>query len=128
MNERDFRSLFARERARFARHYPRVAQTMLLISQEEHGTHYRDVAYSSTVGKKPAVVFVSRALRFDRGRLVAIVRHELAHCCNMRLSERDTDRLAERIGGEQIWYDRMDLQTVTPKRGAKRVRPEYLHQ
>ena len=69
-----------------------------------------------------------RALRFSRGRLVALLRHELAHCCNMNLSEVETDRLAEKIGGQKLFYDRMDLQTVDRVRGAKEVRPSYLHQ
>lgn len=123
MNRASLARLFATERARFARVYPRLRKATLGVSGGVPDT-VRAGAY--TYPERLEVFVYPRTLRWSRGRIVALLRHELAHCARPTLSEAATDRLAERVGGQDIWYDCRDVQTVTPGRGAKRVRPAYL--
>lgn len=125
MNRASLARLFATERARFARVYPRLSKATLGVSSGAPETA-RAGAY--TFAEDLAVFVFPRTLRWSRGRIVALLRHELAHCARPSNSEAATDRLAERVGGQAIWYDCRDVQTVTPGRGAKRVRPTYLPQ
>lgn len=123
MNRVAIGRLFARERARFAAHYPRLARATLELAPGEPQTPR---AGAFCLPDELRVFVYPRTLRWAPGRVVALLRHELAHLARPSNGEAATDRLAERIGGQAIWYDRGDVQTVAPGPGAKRVRPAYL--
>ncbi len=132
------RSIFEAERARFARHYPHLVETELVVSRAtcnagQRTCATRDVAHAEWWGRgrekrRQRVVFVRRALALPRANLIAIVRHELGHLAdptpNAPGAEVRADRIAAEVGGEPIRYDSHDLQTVGPGRAR---RPAYLH-
>jgi len=123
--------VFEIERARFARTFPRVADVGLGITSAKYSPGsprtFRDLAWCEPAGNM--IWFVQRALRLSRAQLVGLLRHELGHCADVRVnrrgSERQADRIAERVAGVPVRYDARDVQTVG--RGI-RVRPGYLHQ
>lgn len=105
------------------RAFPRLRGATLSIDFETPSSA-RAGAYS--LPDTLAVFLYARTLRWSRGRIVALLRHELAHVARPSLSEAAVDKLAERVGGAPIWYDRVDVQTVERVSGAKRPRPSYL--
>jgi len=145
MTPRAFRDLFAREVARFAVHYPFVGRTKIILVDREvspYGRAWRDVAWASwrmslrePVGVDSArVSFLRRALALPRKNLIALIRHELGHLCDVRRSEPGpgaearADRIAARVGGAPIRYDANDLQTISTAKGTRATRPAHLHQ
>lgn len=145
MTPRAFRDLFARERARFAAHYPFVANATLVLVDREvspYGRAWRDMAWANwrmsplePGGIDSARVnFLRRALVLPRKNLIALIRHELGHLCDVRRSEPGpgaearADRIAARIGGLPIRYDANDLQTLSTAKGTRATRPAHLHQ
>lgn len=140
-----FRDLFARERARFAAHYPFVAKATLTLVDREvspYGRAWRDVAWASwrAASRAPGgieamrVSFLRRALVLPRKNLIALIRHELGHLCDARRSdpgsgaEARADRIAARVGGLPIRYDANDIQTISTAKGTRATRPAHLHQ
>lgn len=145
MSPRAFRDLFAREVARFAAHYPFVdGATLILVDREvsPYGRAWRDVAWANwrmsplePGGLDSARVnFLRRALALPRKNLIALIRHELGHLCDVRRSEPGpgaearADRIAARVGGAPIRYDANDLQTISTAKGTRATRPAHLHQ
>ena len=112
--------LFLRERETFARRFPHVASVKLAYKRFRRH-HTRDCAMydprAHTIYFHPDVVDALSAPQWT-----ALIRHELAHAANPELSEADTDKLAEAVTGQRIYYDD-DIQTTLP--GA-RPRPKHL--
>ena len=125
MRRQDFYALFRRERNRFARHFPWMREALLTVSALSYTPGsprtFRDLAWCYP--RTAHVVFAHRALRLPRRNLVALIRHELSHVVFPGSSERDTDLLAGRVGGQRIRYDARSVQTV----GRGGPRPAWLH-
>jgi len=131
MKARELATLFAGERARFARWYPVCAGAWLTLTDEPcplppcAGRDY-GVANLETL----EICFTFRVLTLPRANVVALVRHELAHLADptphARNAERRADRIAARVGGVPIRYDADRVQTIDPA-APYRVRPASLH-
>jgi hypothetical protein len=148
--EAAFRAMFREEQARFAAVYgPRslaATAALVLIDAPCPGTAGpcggRNIAQATWAQqgrgaraerRHGTVEFARRALALPWASLVACVRHELGHLADDRVndpgSEVRADRIAERVGGQPMYYDRMHLQTVDSSApGAHRGRPRHLHQ
>jgi hypothetical protein len=122
--------LFNKERARFARVYPWVADADLVIlpgyCTSGKKCHERDLAYA--MSKPMHVAIVRRLLDLPDRNVVGVIRHELGHLADKRLSdpgrERRADQIAEYVTGQRINYDANDIQTTGRGRSP---RPGYLH-
>lgn len=116
--------MFEEERAQFAECFPECVVATLRIVRFRRATQ-RAFARCYVASRKMEVQFHPLALeRLDEHQFRALLRHELAHCCDPALSERDTDALAEYVTLEPIYYDEDDIQTTL---GGVRPRPDYLH-
>jgi hypothetical protein len=122
-------TLFRRERARFARAYPRVEHAGLGIDDARcsPGGHCRrrDVAWADR--RTRTVWLLARALALPPANLVALVRHELGHLADPTPgrpgAEARADRIAWEVTGVRIRYDGGALQTT----GRGGPRPRWLH-
>jgi hypothetical protein len=117
-------AIFEEEQARFARDYPflKNAECRIAVRHYEARPRPRDVAWCDT--EDLCVYFLkSRLVALSPMQVRALVRHELAHLIDPDASERDTDVLAECIGGDPIFYGTDDIQTLY---GGKRPRPARL--
>jgi transposase-like protein len=144
MTEAELVELFVRERGRFAKRFPRVAEASIEVSEAPcsaaHGRcGFRNVAYCSWTGpdgakKYQRVVVVRRLLSMPRENVVGVIRHELGHLADDHVSEggaeRRADEIAERVTGAKVRYDANDLQSAgacrTPP--CRDERPGHLHQ
>jgi len=144
MTDHELMELFVRERGRFAKKYPRVAEASIEVSEAPCSSAsgqcgFRNVAYCTWSGpdgakKYQRVVVVRRLLAMPRENVLGVIRHELGHLSDDRASqgggERRADAIAERVTGARVLYDANDLQAVgacktPPCRGS---RPDHLHQ
>lgn len=119
-------TLFLRERRRFAAHYPHAMDATLGLKRfKRHEERDCAIAY---VGVDRPRIFIHHDVvdRLTGPQCLALVRHELAHVCEPELSEAETDRLAEEIGGDPIFYGPDLIQTTSFVRGAVRPRPRSL--
>lgn len=103
----NLRRIFLEERRKFAKVYPKVCDVGFAI-RPNPGPTSRSMAY--TDGE--AVFFYSRAIELPSKNVRALVRHELAHCADMKASEQGADDIAERVTGRKIRYDRRGIQTT----------------
>ncbi len=128
-----FAILFYAERARFAAAFPAsyVGDAVLRFTEAPcprgKGCHERDYAVARWGGgKAPTVTFATRVLALPRDNALALVRHELAHIAdptpNASRPEHRADRIASRVGGQVVRYDRRAVQTV----GVGTRRPRHL--
>lgn len=132
-SRRELGRLFRRERARFARAFPHVAATRLVVLARActGAPHcgWRDVAYATTGPGAPRVAFLARALVLPAPNLVGLIRHELGHVADPWIEragrEQRADDIAEWVTGERIYYDRRFVQTIGRGRWP---RPAHLHQ
>ena len=121
MDESDLHRVFDLEKRRFARTYPhcdRATLSLVAFRRRSARDCARCFADDLDVQFHPDVV---PALTY--GQCVALVRHELAHCCRPDLGEAATDSLAELLGGEPIFYGEDEVQTLDP---GVRPRPPHL--
>lgn len=118
--------LFLLERRRFARFYPHVADATLGLRRFKREKP-RDCAMALVGGEGPARVYFHPDVveGLDAQQCRALVRHELAHACEPDGDERETDALAEAIGGAPIYYG-PDLIQTTRAEGGRRPRPRSL--
>lgn len=124
------RRMFARERAKFARWYPWVAQAELVLLKrrcvESGRCALRDLAYATFIPLR--VSLLERALKLPDANVRGLIRHELGHLSDRHVwrrgREQRADDLAEMITGVKIKYDVNDIQTTG--RGIY-PRPRYLH-
>lgn len=121
MKKADIVRMFAEERPAFEARYERVKDATLKFSKFK-----RDGPRSCCVTniRTCEVHFHSDVIiKLDEDQCRALIRHELAHVCDPDISESDTDRLAEIITGQPIYYGHDDIQTLYP---CKYPRPSYL--
>lgn len=119
-------AMFLRERRRFARFFPHAgAATLHLKRFKRHAE--RDCAMAEVGVARPRIYLHTDVVEgLDPSQCVALVRHELAHVCDPEGDERETDALAESIGGAPIYYGLDDIQTTRWVPGALRPRPRRL--
>lgn len=124
MDRASITRMFLSERDKFAAKYPHVAGATLHFSVFKREKQ-RDCCITDVVSNK--VHFHSEvAPGLNRHQCLALIRHELAHVCDPDISESDTDRLAEKLSGEPIYYGNDDdIQTVASE-NSRRPRPSYL--
>jgi hypothetical protein len=94
--------------------------------QDERCTK-RDVAYVNVSCEPPHLVVVKRLLDMHKNNILGVLFHEFGHLADENSgpgAERRADRIAERVLGVKISYDRNDLQTVG---NGTRPRPAHLH-
>ena len=136
MKRAELAKLFHREVERFYRRYPRVAPCSLTISTLRCSpggrcTH-RDLAWcyrwEGDSGRAHKIYLSQRALRLPRANVLGILRHELGHLADPTPrkpgGERRADRIAKKVTGVAIRYDKAAIQTV----GRGTSRPSWLHQ
>lgn len=112
------RRLFARERARFAKHFPAVAgATLAFVDRrciERGRCRDRDLAYAEPGAGR--VVLLRRALALPDANVRGLVRHELGHLADpwpgRAGGEQRADDLAEWVVGRRIYYDDQLIQTT----------------
>lgn len=119
MTRSELRQRFRAERALFAREYPSVARVTLHFSSRMHnpwGYRERDVAWCNLQTRR--VYLVERALDLSRDNLVGLIRHELGHLADPTPEafrcEHRADRIAQKVTGRAIRYDKRAIQTVGP--------------
>ena len=90
----------------------------------------RDFAYTffPDSGQPYELVVSPRLKNQSPSRVIAIIRHEVAHAVlhesgEENHTERETDRMAEEIWGQKIYYDDEDVQTLEV---GTRPRPDHL--
>lgn len=124
MDRATLTALFVKERAKFAAVYPHVANATLRYEKfmrEKPRDCCSTSVLTSVVYFHPDVID-----SLDKHQCLALIRHELAHVCDPNISESATDRLAEQISGEPIYYGNDDdIQTLSSK-NSRRPRPKYL--
>lgn len=127
--------MFLRERAAFARVFPerRVAAARLVIvagACPQPPCAPRDYADAGGPGREqPGVIRVGRRiLRLPVCQQRGLIRHELAHLADDRLSapgaEQRADDIAEAVTGVRIRYGANDVQTTHAS--GRWPRPRYL--
>lgn len=124
------REVFAAERARFARVFPRAAKTQFVLlaraCTDRRHCRFRDLAFAQP--EIPRVSMLRRTLQLPDENVVGLMRHELGHVVDRDVErpwrEQRADDIAEWVTGEPVRYDRMNIQTVG--RG-RYPRPMHLH-
>lgn len=113
------RALFRRQRAAFAKRYPRLATVRLFVVDRTcpsgHRCAPRDLAWYADGD----VHILRRALRRSRDTVAALLAHELGHAADVRRwrpgSEQRADDIAEAVLGRRIHYNRRTyVQTFGP--------------
>lgn len=89
---------------------------------------WRDLAYAEP--EKHLVTFHRKILDRDVANIIALMRHEIAHCVDPHVftrpgREQRADDIAEQVTGQRIYYDDRDVQTLDVR--GKYPRPLYLH-
>lgn len=77
------------------------------------------------------VFLAPKILKANLSRVQGLLRHEMGHAVFLQAgwhdhTERQTDKMAEVLFGDVIYYDKEDIQTIEAK-GNKTPRPSYLH-
>lgn len=123
----DLKRRFLKERARFAKTYPHVAQTSLRLKRFKRHAE-RDCCMAVVGGDEPAIIYFHTDVvdRLTPYQQLGLIRHELAHVCDPDLSEAKTDALAEEISTHLIYYGPDDIQTSRWAPGCVRPRPKRL--
>jgi len=124
--------LFARERARFAKHVAWVSRTRLSIVNRQCTARghcrFRDLAFADVAQKTPRVTLLSRALRLPDMNIHGLILHELGHVADVDIDmpgrEQRADDIAEWVTGIRINYDTRNIETTGPGRYP---RPRSLH-
>ncbi len=121
-----------RDRALFARVYPRLARAELRVVGRActlpGKCAFRDLAYAEPEGD--TVVVLARLADLPAANIAGLLRHELGHLADTvpyRLNagrEQAADDIAEAVTGERIYYDKRAVQTLS--RG-EWPRPLWLH-
>jgi len=129
----EFARIFAMEAARFGAVNPRAFYTRLEWTEGQcslpDACAVRDIAYS--VPSENRIVINSRLLDRPRENWIGILRHELAHVIDTMPyvpnggGEQRADDIAERVGGQRIYYDQDFVQTISPTNTYPR--PSHLH-
>lgn len=130
MTPAEAKRLFTRERSAFAKYFPWVKRTRIIILDQQCSSRrhceLRDLAFAEQ--SPPSVSILKRALSLPRHNIIGLFRHELGHIADEHINshgrEQRADDIAEFVSGQRIRYDQHDIQTVG--RG-KYPRPTYLH-
>lgn len=129
----EFSRVFAMEAARFGAVSPRALYTRIEWTDGQctlpDACGVRDVAYA--VPSENRIVINYRLLDRPRENWIGILRHELGHIIDTvpyvpnSGGEQRADDIAERVGGQRIYYDAQFVQTIVP--GGTYPRPKHLH-
>lgn len=130
MTPSEMRRAFLHERAAFAARFPRVhgAGLSLLNQPCSIGGRCgeRDLGWADTTNNR--VFLLDRVLTLPTNRIIGLIRHELGHLSDARVTqpgaEQRADDIAEMVTGQPIRYDAKDIQTIG---AGKYPRPLYLH-
>lgn len=120
MDWEDLVEIFQHERSWFARAGQPVQRARLEMRRFKRDSD-RDVAEMDPV--TGVISFHPDAGFLTVPQATALIRHELAHVADAGLTEAATDKLAERVTGQHIYYGPDDIQTLTP---GVRPRPKRL--
>jgi len=128
----EFARVFREEAARFGAVSPRAFHTRLEWTYGQcslpNACAVRDLAYS--VPSENRIVINDRLLSRPRENWIGIIRHELGHVVDTvpyvpnSGGEQRADDIAERVGGQRIYYDDEFVQTISPM---IYPRPKHLH-
>ncbi len=120
MTVTELAAIFRRERAKFAKKFPVVAEAQLELrtgrcSMARH-CRRRDIAFTERDNR--LVVMRTHVLDLPKHNVIGIIRHELGHMSDVYIShtgaEQRADDLAEAATGARVRYDRQMLQTTGP--------------
>ena len=136
MDRAQLARIFRRERARFARRFPWIADVTLCVVDApcqpgRRRCAVRDLAWAqwSTPWNGGTVSILARALHLPRRNVAGLIRHELGHLADpvehRAGAEQRADDIAEMVCGRKIRYEgRHQIQTTG--RGVY-PRPRNLH-
>lgn len=129
----EFTQVFRSEAARFGAVNPRAFQTRLEWAYGQctlpDACAVRDLAYS--VPSENRIIINDRLVERPRENWIGILRHEFGHVIDdipyipNSGGEQRADQIAERVGGQRIYYDAQYVQTVSPS--GTYPRPKHLH-
>jgi hypothetical protein len=114
--------IFERERSRFVRAGYSVEHAALVLRKFKRKSSRDCAEMDPNTG---VISFHPDAGFLTRDQVTALIRHELAHVADDGLTEAGTDKLAERVTGERIYYGPDDIQTTVAV-GGQRPRPKRL--